>query len=312
MHLYNLLCEEFSASRQEVSQFAFSAPKKYKLYRIPKRSSGTRLIAHPSRQLKKYQRYLADHLALKLPVHRAAMAYQKGIGIRENANAHKRGRYLLKMDFYNFFPSITPTLFFKFLDLQSLPYTKEDKYLLKNLLFCNLSKKSGGSLRLSIGAPSSPFISNAIMYYFDEALFSKCKKLKISYTRYADDLTFSSNVSGVLFGIPDLVAQCLTDCFGGAILINESKTVFSSKAHNRHVTGITITNDGSLSVGRERKRQVSAMIHNYSVGRLGPEDCGYLRGLISFVLSVEPNFRQRMEKKYSKGVMDSLMEGGNE
>ena len=311
MQLYNLLCEEFSVSRQELSQFAFSAPKKYKLYRIPKRTSGTRLIAHPSRKLKKYQRFLASHLATLLPVHRVALAYKKGVGIKDNANKHRYGRYLLKMDFYNFFPSITPEIFFRFLESQLIEFSKEDKYLLTNLLFCNLSKKAGGTLRLSIGAPSSPLISNAIMYEFDDVVSSWCSELNVTYSRYADDLTFSTKEKNILFQVPGGIEKYLSSFLGGCISINGSKTVFSSKAHNRHVTGITITNEGKLSVGRDRKRQISSMIHKYSVGKLDAEDHGYLKGLLSFVLDIEPDFKFKMARKYSKGIVESLIKGSS-
>lgn len=71
MQLYQFLCSELSVSKQEVSQFALSAPKKYKVYTIPKRTSGKRTIAHPAKELKKYQRTLMNFLEQILPVHQA-------------------------------------------------------------------------------------------------------------------------------------------------------------------------------------------------------------------------------------------------
>lgn len=310
MQLYSFLCARLSLSKQEISLFALSAPKKYKIYSIPKRTSGMRVIAHPSKDLKIYQRALVERLSAILPLHAAAVAYRKGIGIKDNAELHKNGRFLLKMDFQNFFPSITPKLFFEILKDLDVAFDKDDQHLLTRLLFCNMSKTDGGTLRLSIGAPSSPFVSNAIMFKFDEALHAQCKSMGITYTRYADDLTFSTNVKDVLFGIPSVVTAMLTQFLKGYILVNDAKTLFSSKAHNRHVTGITLTNNGEISVGRKRKRYVSSMIHKFSVGELSLDDMSYLQGLLSFVIDVEPDFKERMIRKYSLAIVESII-GGN-
>jgi len=312
MQLYNFLCSELSVSKQEISLFALSAPKKYKIYNIPKRTSGTRVIAHPSKALKAYQRAIVEHLQKILPIHSVAFAYRKGLGIKDNAKAHRNGRYLLKMDFQNFFPSITPNLFFDYLNSLGIEYNKEDEYLLSRLLFCNMSKIDGGKLLLSVGAPSSPFVSNTIMFQFDEALYSECKRMGITYTRYADDLTFSTNVKGMLFDVPRLVETMLSQFLKGHVFVNEAKTVYSSKAHNRHVTGITLTNDGRVSVGRKRKRHVSSMIHRFSSGELPGDDVSYLQGLLSFVIDVEPDFKEKMIRKYSLKVIDKIIKGSHE
>jgi RNA-directed DNA polymerase len=307
MQLYQYLSAELSASKQEISKFAFSAPKKYKIYSIPKRTSGQRTIAHPSKKLKEFQRILITILENNLPVHDAAFAYKKNTSIKQNAKQHLNSKYLLKMDFQNFFHSITPDLFFSTIDKVHLDLTKEDKYLLTQLLFWCPSKQSGGKLILSIGAPSSPLISNFIMYFFDQALYEVCTKKGIAYTRYADDITFSTRTKHVLFSIPDLVKNLLLEHLDGFISINETKTVFSSKAHNRHITGITLTNDNSLSIGRKRKRYISSLIHQFSINQLSADDLSYLQGLIAFASDIEPNFKKRMIKKYSAETINKII-----
>lgn len=307
MQLYQFLCSELSVSRQEVSQFALSAPKKYKVYTIPKRTSGKRTIAHPAKELKEYQRTLILFLELILPVHQAAYAYRKNISIKHNAEQHQKSRYMLKMDFQNFFYSINPELFFSILKKLNIDLIKEDYFLLTQLLFWSPSKRTGGKLILSVGAPSSPLISNVIMFFFDEQLSKTCKKEGITYTRYADDITFSTNIRNKLFDIPSLIKQLLVEHFDGRITINESKTVFSSMSHNRHVTGITITNEGQLSIGREKKRYISSLIHKFSLNLLPDEDICYLQGLFSFACHIEPSFKYRMIKKYTPDVVNKIV-----
>jgi RNA-directed DNA polymerase len=309
MQLAEYLCSKLLISENELDSFLSSAPNKYKVYSIPKRSSGTRIIAHPAQKLKAYQRQLVQHLETILPVHPTAFAYRRGVGIKDNARYHSNGRYLLKMDFQNFFHSITPGLLLKILKNNDIAFTKNDERVLCRLLFWRPSKTSGGKLVLSIGAPSSPLISNFIMFLFDEEVNATCKKRGIKYTRYADDLTFSTNVKHSLFEIPALVKLQLKESLDSHTSINEAKTVFSSKAHNRHITGVTLTNDGKISIGRSRKRYISSMIHKFDLGLLPKEDISYLQGLLAFASDIEPDFICRMAKKYTQETINVLLRG---
>ena len=71
-------------SKTDFFKFFGEAPKKYKRYEIPKRTSGTRTIAQPIRELKDYQRALIDHFQGYFPVHDSSMAYVKGKDIKRN------------------------------------------------------------------------------------------------------------------------------------------------------------------------------------------------------------------------------------
>ncbi|WP_232280832.1 reverse transcriptase domain-containing protein [Vibrio sp. 16] len=184
-----------------------------------------------------------------------------------------------------------------------------EKRTLTRLLFWNKTKSFNEKLVLSVGAPSSPLVSNIIMYKFDKALSEKCLSSKITYTRYADDLTFSTNQKGILFEVPSIVRNLLGEIFQHRISLNESKTIFTSKAHNRHVTGVTINNEGQLSIGRERKRMISAMVHKYKNDGLSEVDSSYLAGLISFALHIEPTFIERLKVKYGERVLYNISRG---
>lgn len=109
-----------------------------------------------------------------------------------------------------------------------------------------------------------------------------------------------------MFEIPHLVKKSLVVHFEGFISVNDRKTIFSSKAHNRHITGITITNEGTLSIGRSRKRYISSLIHKFSMDQLADEDIIYLRGLLAFAKDIEPSFEHRMIKKYSNETITRI------
>ncbi len=310
--LYRHLTQELKISRSSLDRLASRAPKMYKVYTIPKRTGGERLIAHPAKPLKTVQRELVKELSEVLPVHSSAYAYKKGVSIKDNALCHVENKYLLKMDFNNFFNSITPSLFLKICEESNLKLSEAEKRLLAGLLFWNKSKRLSGKKVLSVGAPSSPFISNLVMYEFDEAMDTLCKKESVTYTRYADDITFSTNLKGKLFSFPLVVKKKLSEIFDYQITVNDFKTIFSSKARNRHVTGITLSNEGKISIGRGRKRVLSAMIHKYTIGTLSTEDVSYLQGFLAFAKGIEPEFIKRMERKYSKSTVKEILGMVNE
>lgn len=309
MTLIEKLAFKLKKSEDEVAHFLLSAPKRYKVYTIPKRTSGHRVIAQPSKELKEYQRKYME--IQKFPIHDLAMAYRKGVSIKHNALAHKNNPYLLKLDLENFFNSISDKLFWQVWDsILPLP-SDNDKKTLENLLFWCPSKTTGGALVLSIGAPSSPLVSNFFMYQFDCIISMLCIEKEIVYTRYADDLTFSTKHKDSLFVLPGLVKEKLADLFGSAIRINRKKTRFSSRAHNRHVTGITITNDGSLSLGRERKRYIKHLVHQVQLNQLDADNRQHLRGLIAFAKHVEPVFVLSLRRKYTSELITQIIEESN-
>ena len=309
MDYLTTLAAKLNKSKTQVVSFLASAPLKYKVYTIPKRTSGHRVIAQPSRELKDYQRTFLS--ICKLKIHSAAMAYREGLSIKNNAEAHCGNKYLLKIDLENFFNSISNELFWNVWQQHYELPSDNDKILIERLLFWSPSKSSVGKLILSIGAPSSPIISNFLMYDFDNLLTNQCDKNKVTYTRYADDLTFSTNKKDVLFDIPKEVTGLLTLLFGNSITVNRRKTVFSSKAHNRHVTGVTINNHGELSLGRERKRYIKHLVHLYVNNSTDRETILHLKGLLAFSSHIEPDFIKRLEAKYSPAMISQIIEEEN-
>lgn len=294
-----------SLSSVEILNFVKSAPYRYKQYYIPKRSGrGVRLIAQPSKEVK-YMQYIGKQLILdELPVHAAAYAYQKGASIKANASQHVSNKYLLKMDFSDFFPSIKPPLLLDVIQSKVGNLSTHDTTLIKRLFFWQRERIS--PLQLSIGAPSSPLISNVVMYDFDEFIHAYCSERGINYTRYADDLSFSTNERGLLFHIPELVSSYLTENEHLGLSINSGKTKFSSKKHNRHVTGLVLNNENQLSLGRERKRKIRTLVFLFSQSALDLDETYHLKGLLAFALNIEPNFILRLRSKYSSEMIDSI------
>ncbi|PKF78936.1 RNA-directed DNA polymerase [Vibrio sp. vnigr-6D03] len=280
----------------------------YKVYKIPKRTFGFRVIAQPTPELKNIQRSIINRIKPLVRIHNSAKAYVDNVGIKENASVHIKSNYLLKLDLENFFNSLTPPMLLNAIDYQNIELVDEEIYPLVELLFWNRTKKKTPNLVLSVGAPSSPFLSNLIMYEFDRIVTEYCGLNDVNYSRYADDLTFSTLNKGVLFNIPSFIEECLHELFKGKIKLNRSKTTFTSKAHNRHVTGITLANNNKISLGRERKRYIRALLHKFSTNSIkDKEDIEHLKGLIGFAKYIEPSFFDKMKVKYGEKLIFKLL-----
>ena len=308
MGLITQLAVTMGKSEEDVTQFLKLAPRKYRVYRIPKRTRGYRIIAQPTSELKNYQRAFITIIegVLSEYIHSSSMAYSKNKGIKDNAAHHKKNPYLLRMDLENFFHSITPKTLWDVWNkvLPSNFPDESDRYWLERLLFWCPTKKMDKFI-LSIGAPSSPMISNFCMSLFDIQATTFCKSKKIKYSRYADDLVFSTKVQNILFTIPQAIEEMISKY---SMSVNQSKTYFSSKKHNRHITGITITNENRLSVGRERKRYIKHLVHQFSLGHTKTvNDFNHLRGLLSYVRHIEPTFIETLELKYSKALLERIL-----
>ena len=146
--------------------------RKYKLFFIPKKRGGKRAIAQPSKEIKFLQRVFLS--AIHLPTSNFVYSYKQGKNIFQNASLHKGNKYFLKLDFDNFFNSITPRIFWeqwKLVFPEQNYLNAIDKIYLEQLLFWQPSAYKS-DLVLSVGAPSSPAISNFCLLSFDNEIHS--------------------------------------------------------------------------------------------------------------------------------------------
>lgn len=151
--------------------------------------------------------------------------------------------------------------------------------------------------RMTIGAPSSPALSNDLCFELDAAISSVALGKDLRYTRYADDLFFSAHLPNLLGDVTDAVADILrTLIVPKNLQLNLSKTVHSSTKGNRQVTGITLGSDGLPRIPRQYKRWIRSLIHNFE--SLSDLQKASLAGMISYVSGLEPGFINSLVKKY--------------
>lgn len=234
--------------------------RQYKVFQVSKKSGGTRTIEAPAIALKRLQKKLANLLYEKIPMKSCAYAFcrEKEKGIKGNAGKHRKKRWIVNIDFKDFFPSIhfgrVRGLFL------SAPFhcTEEVATILAQLTCCDG--------HLAMGAPSSPVISNLICRRLDNRLLEFASERHLTYTRYADDITFSSNLAqipdslGIIEGdrirLGETFCQIVDE---NGFVINEEKVRFATRNNRQDVTGLIVNE--KINVPRHYVRQVRAMLH---------------------------------------------------
>lgn len=244
---------------------------RYSQFSIPKATGGTREIMAPVPQLKLAQRRLAHHLQNCLhdieekQIVRAnciiSHGFKRNLSIATNAGSHVGRRWVLNMDLENFFPSIN--------------FGRVRGYFIKNKHFALqpatatvLAQIACHGNALPQGAPTSPVISNLITGLLDIRLNKLASSSRCTFTRYADDITFSTNLKE----FPESIARKSLDAdwvLSGALSkrikdsgfsVNKKKTRMQYRRSRQDVTGL-IVND-MVGVKREYLKTVRAQVES--------------------------------------------------
>lgn len=304
----NLLQElslKLGLGRRDLLHIISTAPKRYKVYQIPKRRRGTRTIAQPSRELKAIQRYLLENVLSKLPVHAAATGYVEGRNITQNAASHVGSRVIMKLDFENFFPSITVHDWELYAKANNVGLESTDLTLCNYILFWG--QRSNVPQCLSIGAPTSPILSNVLLFEIDTRLAEAAAAANVVYTRYADDITASGETIEDVQKFEVAARAVIRATQSPRLIFNDEKRGIYTSGQRRMVTGLVVTPDGKVSIGRERKRLISAMLHRSTVNKLDPDNLALLKGLLGFCLAAEADFVSRLRNKYGDAAIDKAL-----
>jgi len=291
--LLEMLEKDLQLSTAYLDMLARTASHRYKEYFIPKASGGLRQIFHPARELKTVQRWIHKMILCNFPVHPAAGAYRPRQGLLSHVSLHKGACFLLRMDFEDFFPSLTAddvhSHFRAHIKLLPVGWSYADTELLVKLV-CRRG-------RLTIGAITSPALSNTLCYELDSLLDEYCKQLGVMYTRYADDMFFSTQHRDRLSGVERRVIYTVKGLkWPKHLRVNADKTRHSSKKGRMAVTGLVLTSDGQVSLGHQRKRRVRALVHQWD--DLMDDKRRSLAGYLAYCMAVEPRFVDALCHKY--------------
>lgn len=292
-------------SRSACESISRTAPNRYKVFYIPKKNGkDVRLVAQPAREVKAVQRLIIQLIEGRLPIHDAATAYRPGGSILKNAQPHANAKFITKLDFEGFFPCIDRTSLRRHLSKYMSDLSSSELDFI--LSACCWRPKGTSTQRLCIGAPTSPMLSNSIMYEIDLDIASMCAEVGAAYTRYSDDICISSGKPDVLGKLEQNVRERIARSKHPALILNDKKRVAVGRGSAMTVTGLTLSNEGFVTVGRERKRGVRSGAMQYIKGLLNEEQTVRLKGEIAFVISVEPNYKFVLWNTYGASISPLL------
>lgn len=247
--------DDFSAlvhiSKYSIYQLSANSNKYYRTYNIPKKSGGSRLISQPSKKLKGLQSWILVNILNIVKVSPSCKGFRKRSSILDNALPHKGSNTILNLDLKDFFPSITQKQVYNV--FKTIGYNKLMSTVFSNICTYNDSLPQGG--------PCSPTLANLATWQLDLRIQGFVGKRGISYTRYADDLTFSGLNPQKISKIIPMIKSIITN---ENFHVNHKKTRLLSSARRKVVTGLVI-NDESVGVGKIKYKELRSKIHHLTM-----------------------------------------------
>ena len=273
---------------------AYSTNLFYRHFAIKKKNGKLRQIDEPLPDLKYVQEWILHNILEKCDISKYAKAYAKGKTLKDNAKYHRSQKYVVTIDIKDFFTSISVTDITKiFIDIG---YYKTVSCFLAHL--CCLNHV------LPQGAPTSPYLSNLRMLGLDGDISEYAKSIKVRYTRYSDDLTFSGD-----FNPHILISKVGHLLWKNGFSINGSKTRVAKNNCRQEVTGIIVNNH--MQISRKQRRRIRQEM--YYINKYGMDShldhiketrghyINHLLGKINFALFVNPK-DQEMKRYFDKLV----------
>ena len=238
----------------------------YVSFHVPKRSGGEREICAPDDDLKEIQKKLASFLQdqrIQMQEERdvpqlLSHGFEPGKNIFTNAKIHRNKRFVLNLDLEDFFGSIHFGRIVGYLEKnKSLAFSHEVAVAIAQLC-CYQGK-------LPQGAPTSPVLANMVSEVLDFRILKIARKYRLDYTRYADDLSFSTNDSTFL----ERYESCYHELSGtikhAGFAVNEKKTRLQYRDSRQTVTGLVVNR--KINIDRRYYKETRAMAHQlYKTG----------------------------------------------
>lgn len=315
-----------SSKVKEIIHFRSNQYTRYKI-RKKHKPNEFRVLMRPDSKLRYIQKWINKNILQKIDFSDACTAFVPGRSVYLNGYAHRNSDLILKVDLLKFFDTINEERIFGFfkhlgyhpnlaVDLAKLTTTYHFKSFWNTLPEDEASTLAAfveaRPAILPQGAPTSPLLANCIASHLDKRFESLCKQLKCRYSRYADDLTFSTTKQKGNLPSIGLIKKIIAD---EGFFINEKKTKYLSRGRKQYVTGFTVTHGVHIS----KKFRQEIIKHIYYAQKYGPDNHlrrwtkdnhfkteeiydfhNWLLGKICFVLSVDYQAGSKMLESFTK------------
>jgi RNA-directed DNA polymerase len=260
----------------------------YTTYKIKKKSGGLRTIESPDETLmaiqKKLNFYLQSYYYHLKPKHVHGFVVNpyrtsSEANIVENAKVHVGKKYVLNIDLKDFFSNISAARVKKMFSSKHFIFNEH----MTNVLALLVTYKG----KLPTGAPTSPVISNFVCLDLDQSLLEFSNSNGLTYTRFADDLTFSSDEE-----ITDVLLLMIKEVIRlNGFIVNNKKVRIKSSARQQKVTGIVVNE--KVNVDRKYIKRIRAMLYHLKLEGLTAATIKHF-GLVASSQMLEIKFMNRL------------------
>lgn len=316
------LAHETGATYRYLREVVSRTRDPYRSITIPKASAGVRPISAPEPIIAEVQRWILVNLLSNLPTNSASFAYQPGRSIVQCAEQHIGARWMIKLDLHNFFGTISEPQVYRV--FRNLGYRKLVAFELARITTRAEGAKHRSWLAathtipsyavdtpgvLPQGAPTSGQLANAVAGELDNLLQTYSLQAGLTYSRYSDDLVFSSrdqfnrlNAEKAIRRVSELIVKA-------GFIVHRSKTRIVPPGARKVVLGLLV--DDGVRLLPEHRRRIE--VHLHSCERFGLANhasyrgfesvfsfVNHLGGWIAFAMGVERNralaWRERLHQ----------------
>jgi RNA-directed DNA polymerase len=238
-------------SKSTIYQLSKNANSFYKTYKIQKKSKKLRTISQPNRKMKGLQSWILVNILNKVKVSDSCKGFEKKLSTLDNAKPHRGASVVLTIDLKDFFSNITDIQIYNI--FSNLGYNKIISTVLTKICTYKGSLPQGG--------PCSPKLANLVTWRLDLRIQGYVGKRGISYTRYADDLSFSGQNSSKVVKIIPMIKKIIEN---ERFIINKNKLRIAGPARAKIVTGLIISGE-EIGVGKKKYKKLRAKIHHLTM-----------------------------------------------
>ncbi len=284
------------------------ALRHYRAAFVPRQSGLPRLLEAPKPRLKRIQRRVLHEILDRVPAHPAAHGFTRGRSAVTNAAGHTDRAVVVSLDLQNFFAAVRGGRVYGI--FRTAGYPEAVAHALTGLCTTTtryaVRRAAADPLRTALamphlpqGAPTSPALANLVAYRLDARLAGLASACHATYTRYADDLTFSTDVPAAA---PRLLAATRAIARDEGFSLNDAKTRYATSAGRQRVTGVVV--NAGTNVAREEYDALKALLHDARVNgpaaanRAGVPDLrAHVLGRVAWVSALNPARGARLRER---------------
>ena len=244
--------------------------QRYNYFKLQKRNGTYREIMAPAKDLKYIQKWILENILVQFPLKDSCKGFRKEISIYHNAKVHEKAELILKVDLLKFYDTITEKRIYGifkamgYVENLAFSFAKLCTAKHRSSYWNDFDQKSKETLYqlvgekpsiLPQGAPTSPMLANITATNMDRRFEALAKKMKFNYSRYADDLTFSTLEEGKLPSLKLITRIVNSEGF----FVNLDKVNYMKKGSKQYVTGLTTTN--GINVSKIKRKEIAEHIY---------------------------------------------------